>query len=187
MNVTDAEQTASPWWSSFIIGIAAVILGIMLLAAPGATTILVIQILGIYWLVAGVLAIVRIFLGRNRLSLGWALLQGIIGIVAGLVILNHPLWSTVLVPTILVSILAVLGILYGVIDLVEAFRGAGWGRGALGVLNLLFGLLLLGSPLIVASWLPTILGAVGVIGGLLVAVGSYRTREDVDWLQLSRY
>src|SRR5690606_24335857 len=78
---------------------------------------------------------------------GWLLLGGALGIIAGLLVLQHPLWSAILVPTVVVIYLGIYGIVIGVIHLAEAARGGGWGIGVLGVLGIALGALLLLSPL----------------------------------------
>src|SRR5215203_800638 len=67
-------ETQTPRWLPMLGGIAALILGALMLTAPGETSVVVIQCLGLYWLVAGIFSIVRIFLDRTRW--GWELLGG---------------------------------------------------------------------------------------------------------------
>ena len=55
-------------------------------------------ILGFYLLITGMLSLVRIFVDRSTLWL-WSLLSGIVGILAGIFVLNHPLLAAVTVPT----------------------------------------------------------------------------------------
>ena len=51
--MTDAaakqEKQNIPWWVVLLQGIAAVILGLFLLAKPGMTMVVVVQLIGIYW------------------------------------------------------------------------------------------------------------------------------------------
>jgi uncharacterized membrane protein HdeD (DUF308 family) len=78
-----------PWWLVLLEGIAAIILGLLLLTAPQATLLVLVQLLGIYWLVKGIFQIISIFIDSSRW--GWKLFAGILGIVAGIIILGHPL------------------------------------------------------------------------------------------------
>ena len=119
-------------------GIAAIILGLLLLTSPGATVMILVQVLGLYWLIKGILQIVSIFVDSSRW--GWRLFVGILGIVAGIVILRHPMVSAVLVPSLTVIFVGLLGVTIGVINLIQAFQGSGWGVGILGALSILFGI-----------------------------------------------
>ena len=169
------KQAASiPWWVVLIEGIAAIILGILLLINPGSTTVLIIQFLGIYWFIDGIMSIVRIFIDKT--AWGWKLFSGIIGILAGIAIIQYPLWATLLVPTVMVWLFGFFGIIIGVIGLIQAFQGAGWGAGILGVLSILFGILLLANPLVGAVTLPFIFGFLGIVGGIAALVMAFRLK-----------
>lgn len=169
-----AEERMFPWWVVLIEGIAAVIIGILLLTNPGATTVVLVQALGLYWFIVGIIDIVRIFIDSS--NWGWKLFSGIIGILAGLLILNNPLWATLLVPTTLVWVFGFFGIIIGIIGLIQAFQGAGWGAGILGILSVLFGLLLITNALGAALTLPYILGILGIVGGIAAVIMAFRMR-----------
>ena len=169
-----AETKTTPWWLVLIEGIFAVIIGIMLLSNPKATTAVLVQVLGIYWFIAGILSIVSIFVDRT--AWGWKLIVGILGILAGIIILQHPLWSTVLVPTTLVIVLGIQGMIIGIVGVIRAFQGAGWGTGLLGVLSFILGLYLLLNPLAAAIALPIVLGIFAIVGGILAVIQAFRLR-----------
>src|SRR5215211_873768 len=135
------EGMDSPWWLVLLEGIAAVIIGLFLLTAPGATLFVLVQVLGIFWLVGGIFRTVSIFIDTSLW--GWKLVGGVLGILAGIVVLQHPLWSSVLVPAIYLIILGIQGLISGGVSLVLAFSGGGWGAGILGALSIVFGLVLL--------------------------------------------
>src|SRR5690242_19634095 len=102
----------SHWWLVMLSGIDMFIMGVLLLIAPGTTLLLLVQILGAYWLVSGILSLVSLCVDRTLW--GWKLVSGISCISAGLVVLRHPLWSAVLVPTVQVIFLAVDALIMGV-------------------------------------------------------------------------
>jgi uncharacterized membrane protein HdeD (DUF308 family) len=108
------EQVFIPWWAHLVQGIFSVIIGLLLLTHPAATTIGIIQFIGIYWLIGGVFSITGLFLDRTLW--GWKLLSGVIGMYAGVAVLQHPLWSSVLIPAVLVIVFGVNGIILGMIN-----------------------------------------------------------------------
>jgi hypothetical protein len=61
-------------------------------------------LLGFYWLFQGVLSLVQVFVDRS-IPWIWSLLTGIVGILAGLFVLRHPLIAALTVPTLIVIIL----------------------------------------------------------------------------------
>ena len=168
------EQQNIPWWVVLLQGIAAVILGIFLLLKPGMTMVVVVQFIGIYWLVSGLFQIVAIFVDSTQW--GWKLFSGILGIIAGVIIVQHPLWSPVLLTSVLVIILGIEGLIIGIINLIQAFQGGGWGVGILGALSILFGIVLLANVLLAAFSVPWVLGILGIVGGIIAIIYSFRLR-----------
>jgi len=114
----------------------------------------------------------------DRSMWGWKLFAGIIGILAGLTIMRHPLWSTFMIPTVMVIFLGVDGLIIGAIGIFAAFKGGGWAAGILGVLSMLFGLILLFSPLVAALALPWIYGILGIVGGITAIFAAFRQRGE---------
>jgi|SRR5215212_892769 uncharacterized membrane protein HdeD (DUF308 family) len=173
---TTTESVAIPWWLVLLEGIAAVIIGLFLLTSPGITLLFLVQVTGFFWLIGGVLRIVSIFVDSSLW--GWKLVAGVLGLLAGIVVLQHPLWSTLLLPAVLVIILGLQGIMSGGASLVMAFQGGGWGMGILGVLSLVFGIiLLLNSVFIGIAILPFVLGAFALIGGIAAIIGAFVLRS----------
>jgi len=169
-----SEEKLVPWWVVLIQGIAAVIIGVLLLVNPRITTVVLIQFLGIYWFIVGIIDIVRIFIDSSMW--GWKLFSGIIGILAGIAIIQYPLWASFLVPSVLVWVFGFFGIIIGIIGLIQAFQGAGWGAGILGILRILFGLLLIFNALYASLTLPFIFGILAIVGGLAALVMAFQMR-----------
>jgi uncharacterized membrane protein HdeD (DUF308 family) len=164
-----------PWWVGVIVGLATVVVGFLLLTDPGMTTVVLVQLLGLYWLAAGFVQLASIFV--NAKGWGWKLAGGILGIIAGLVTIQHPLWSPVVLGTTLVFMIGMFGMLFGVMSVVNAFTGAGWGTGILGGLSVIFGLMLMFDPLGSAVALPFIFGVLGIAGGIAATIMAFRARE----------
>ncbi len=168
-------EAASRWWVVLLQGIAALLLGIFLVAAPGMTIVVIVTFLGAYWLVRGMLDIVSLFVDRT--SWGLKLAVGILGILAGVYVLRHPLWSSVLVLTLIVIIMGIQALIMGVLNLIRGFRGEGWGPIVWGILDLIFGVILLANVLISAAILPSVMGIFAIIGGIMLIVISIRLRS----------
>jgi uncharacterized membrane protein HdeD (DUF308 family) len=133
-----------------------------------------VQVLGIYWFIAGILNIVGIFVDST--AWGWKLFIGVLGIIAGVIVIGNPLWSSVVTLATLVIILGIEGIIIGVVNIVRAFRGAGFGVGLLGALSIIFGIILLANTLLAATTLPLVLGIFGIVGGILAIIMAFRMR-----------
>jgi uncharacterized membrane protein HdeD (DUF308 family) len=171
---TRDDLSTIPWWLVLIEGIASVIVGAFLLFKPGMTLILLIQVMGIFWLIGGIFRLIGIFMDKSMW--GWKLVGGIIGILAGISVLSYPLWSTVMVPTVFVIAIGVQGLIMGVVTLIMAFKGGGWGPGILGALSIIFGFILLANPLAGAVVLPFVAGIYGLIGGIATIVIAFKLK-----------
>ena len=172
------DKWVIPWWAILVQGLFSVIIGLMLLTNPAATTLVIVQFIGIYWLVTGVFSIAGIFIDRSHWGL--KLLSGAIGIFAGLAVVQHPIWSAVLLPTMLVIVFGVNGIILGLIQFFGAFKGGGFSAAILGIINFLFGMILLGSPLAAALALPWVFGVIAVAGGILAIFSSFQQRKTEE-------
>ena len=163
-----------PWWLVLLEGIVAALFGLLLLFAPGATLLFLVQVLGLYLFIAGLFRIIGIFVDSSLWGLKLA--AGVLCILAGILVLRHPMWSGVLVPTVLVFYVGFLSIFQGGIGIYLAFRGGGWGIGVLGALGILFGLILVSNPIIGVATLPLALGIFMLAGGVVAVGQAFRMR-----------
>lgn len=103
---------------NIIFGILLVILGILMLRnIASATTVLlifVVAMVGIGWIIEGVLALVE---SNRASSRGWAIALGILSIIAGIVLLALPLTSAL----VLIIVGAIALIILGIVGIVRAF------------------------------------------------------------------
>jgi uncharacterized membrane protein HdeD (DUF308 family) len=165
---------ATPWWIVLLGGIVALVFGVVLVIWPETTLMLLVTLVGLYWLAAGVLAIIGAFSARG--GRGWKVISGFLGILAGIVVLAYPFYSAILLPTLLALFVGIWGVVIGLITLYQAFRGAGWGTGILGIVSIVIGLLILAHPLISAAVLILLVAIVAIIGGFAAIGLSFRSR-----------
>src|SRR5262249_23198952 len=98
-------------------------------------------------------------------------------ILAGVVILNHPLWAGVLVAGTLLLVLGFLGIALGAIDIFRSISERSWGGLVVGIVSIFLGLFLVFEPLVATSIFLTLLGLLAAIGGVAaVAAGLMQRR-----------
>jgi uncharacterized membrane protein HdeD (DUF308 family) len=171
----DNKPLHMPWWIPLIQGIAAVILGILLWTNPAQTATTIVMFLAIYWIVAGVMELLRLFVDRSRWV--WKVLSGVIGILAGWALLNlGNVQAAMLFGWTVVILLAIQGIIMGIVELIEAFQGGGWGPGIMGGLSILFGILLWTNSLAATVMLPWVIAIFMIVGGILAIVMAFRLR-----------
>lgn len=169
------EMIDTPWWVVLLEGIIAIIVGLFLLYRPVMTTILLIQVLGIFWLAEGIVAVIgALVFPENR----WLkLLSGILSIIAGIVILMYPIISPIIVLALFVVLIGAWAIVTGAVRLVWGLKGGGWGIGILGILSIILGLLLLSNSLAGVLILPWMFGFFLIIGGIGSVISGFRMRS----------
>jgi uncharacterized membrane protein HdeD (DUF308 family) len=170
----ELETRESPWWIPLMQGIASVIFGLLLLFVREEFLSVIVVLLGLYWLISGLFNIISIFIDSS--AWGWKLVVGILGIVAGLLVIQHPLWGSFVVPALAAILLGLQGLIVGVIGLVFAFKGGGWGAGILSVISIIIGLLLLFNAVVAGQLLVILLAIVMIIGGIAAIIFAFQMK-----------
>ena len=141
------EAISSRWWVFLLRGIAALIVAAVAFTKPGAALIALVLVLGFYSFVIGALAMAVAATGVAG-DRWWALLlEGIVGIVAALLIWSWPVASAIA----FVYFVAAWLILSGIVQLVAGFRLRDlipneWLYILSGVISVAFGIWVFRSP-----------------------------------------
>ena len=159
-----------------IIGIAALALGICLLVWPGATLKVACIVLGIYFLVSGIVRIVSSIV-EVGLPGGWrvlGILVGIILVVGGVVVLKNVTISTAMLAVMFTLIVGIGWIMEGVMSLVESWQvqGSGWAI-AYGIISILAGFVLLCMPIASTVWLIVFGGCAMIVMGVFAIIRAF--------------
>ena len=96
-----AGLISSLWWLMLLRGVLLVILGIYALSQPGMTLLAMTQVLGVFVLVDGVLAVISSIMGWTE-SRSWTIARGVLGILLGIFVLGHPVVVGAIAATVVV-------------------------------------------------------------------------------------
>ena len=106
-----ADVGAVPWWLILVEGIVGLIFGIFFITAPGGTSVFAVTVLGFYFLVRGIIAIIQIFLPDRVTPWGWLLFLGILGalsIVIAVILFANVVGATLALP-IVIGVFMIIG------------------------------------------------------------------------------
>ena len=170
-----ATATAFPWWLLLIQGLAALVIGGLLLAYPAKTTVTLVYFLGWWWLITGIFELGSLFVSREMW--GWKVLSGLLGIIAGGYIIEQRIAGAIIVVGTLTLLLGINGIIIGVVDIVKAFQGAGWGKGIVGFLSLIFGAIIAFNFVEFSTVMPWVVAIIAIGFGLAAIVMSFQVRR----------
>ena len=73
--ISEIEIDLVPWWLVLLEGLAALIIGIYLFISPAPTVIILVAILGWYWLITGILTLITLIMDRTNAT--WRALSAI--------------------------------------------------------------------------------------------------------------
>ncbi len=163
------------WWSFFIRGVVAILFGLMILLWAGASLDGLVLAFGLFALLQGILSMAP---GLSKLGgrIYFLLIEGVIGILAGVLTFLGPgigrmLWPEVAKMTLLVFI-ALWAFLSGIAEVIGSFRLQGeikgrWLIALSGLLCLLLGLILVFHSEVGATGNATAIALFGIAFGFL--------------------
>jgi uncharacterized membrane protein HdeD (DUF308 family) len=166
------------WWVLLIRGLAALLFGIAALVWPEITVEVLVLLAGAYLLVDGVFSAVAAFGERTRNERWWvALLEGLVGVVAGLLIFVWPGLTALL----MLYMIAAWAILTGILEIVAAIRLRQEIEGEFflilgGIASLVFGILAIlfpGGGAVAVVWMIAIYA---IVFGVLLTLLAFRVR-----------
>lgn len=166
------------WWVLALRGVLAVLFGLLALIAPVATLTVLVLFWGAFALVDGIFALVSAFRvtgGKGRL---WLILEGALGILAGIVTFLYP----GLTALVLLYIIAFWAIFIGILRIVTAVSlrremENEWLMILGGILTVIFGILLIALPGVGLLSLTWLIGIWALIFGIALIVLAFRVRN----------
>jgi uncharacterized membrane protein HdeD (DUF308 family) len=145
-------------------GVTALIFGIILLVRQEEALALLMVVLGLWWLIQGAFLLFAIFVDRT--DMWWKLIIGLLGLVAGFLVLTNPGEAADAFQGAIGVILGIIGILVGITSLIGSFRGGGIGAFVFGVVSVLIGVLILLNAQFTTSLLITLFAVLLIIDGV---------------------
>jgi uncharacterized membrane protein HdeD (DUF308 family) len=172
------EQISRNWWMFAVRGVAAVIFGLLALIWPGQTMLALVLVFGAYALVDGIVAVFAGIASRRYFERWWAvLLEGIVGIVIGLLAFFLPNITAL----VLLYLIAAWALITGILEIVAAiqFRRVITGEWMYifgGLLSILFGILLFVFPGAGAVSVVWLIGIYAIFFGISEIIFAFRLR-----------
>ena len=173
------QQLTSNWWALALRGVLGILLGVVALMRPGMTLAAIVLLVGAYMFVDGVVAILASLRGmRTGDRWGWMLVEGIIGIAAGIVVFRTPVAAAV----VLVWLVAFWAILHGAAEIGAGIRlrkiiEKEWLLILAGVLSVALGIFVLMRPGIGLLLLVTWVGVYALFAGIVTLMLAFKVRK----------
>ncbi len=170
------DQLARNWWMPAVRGIIAIIFGVIALFWPIATLFALVLLFGAYALLDGIALLVLAFSIR-RTDRWWLALEGIVGIVAGLLTFVYPQITAL----VLIYLIAFWAITTGILEIVAAIRLRRviehlWLATIDGTLSIVLGVIFLFVPAAGALAWVWLLGVYALLAGVALLALAFRLR-----------
>jgi uncharacterized membrane protein HdeD (DUF308 family) len=166
-------------WMLMLRGAVAIVFGLLAIAWPDLTLLLLVAMFAVYALLGGVVSIVAAFQIRRAESKWWLpLLLGVVSVVAGIYALVAPAVTAL----VLVLVMGANAIITGALDIAIAVRlrrvlRGEWLLALGGMVSILFGVLVFAFPPAGALALVWMISVYAVLSGALLFALGVRTRR----------
>lgn len=176
------EILRGAWWIMLLRGVLAMVLGLLAFLKPAGVLTGIVQLMGVFFLLDGVLLIVSAVAGHTGGSRWLALLGGLFYILAGVAIFSSPLLSALIAEALVIYLMAGLVLLTGIMRIATAIRlwrahAHKWLLLVEGGIGIILAMILVGSPIVSAVVLTQIIGIVAIIMAINMIILAFALRK----------
>ena len=177
------------WWIVLMRGIVLLLFGILFINYPEITLITVMAILGAYWFVDGIFMIVTSIVGHKQIKgWGWGIFSGILGILAGIIVMASPVAGAVFTHIFLVYFMGFTAIFKGVSEISFGIMMRKeitneWAYILIGIISIIFGVFILRNPDVGSNLLIWLVIIFSVGGGILLIIRSFQLNKIAEELK----
>ena len=170
------QDVAGHWGLAVVLGVLSIILGLLAIAYPGRTVVIVAIFFAAWLFVTGIYEVIVSFTrdGDTAMRVFHAII-GVLAVIVGFALLRSPFQSA----EVLIFVLGVFWLVQGIMTFVAAFsvkQGRNWGI-FIGILGVLAGIVILAYPIDSALTLAFIGGIWLVILGIMQIVAGFQLRR----------
>ncbi len=171
-------QLARNWWAVVLRGVLAILFGVLAFIWPSITLFVLVLLFGAYALVDGIFALIAAITNRTKSNRVWVLLEGIAGVIAGIVTLFLPGITAIA----LLFLIAAWAIITGILEILAAIelrKGISneWLLALSGILSVVFGILIAVFPGAGAMGIIWAIAAYAIVFGILFVFLGFRLRS----------
>jgi len=173
------KSLSQNWWLEVLRGMLAILFGVLAFVWPQITWLTLIVMFGVYAIVDGIVAIVSGFSRTRESSRWWVfLVEGLIGIGAGIVALVWPGVTSL----VLIYMIASWALITGILEIAAAIRlrneiSNEWMLGLGGLVSIGLGVLLFFQPAAGGLAIIWTIAAYALIFGVLLVILGFRLRN----------
>ena len=164
------------WWMILLWGVVTVLAGLLTIAWPGRTIVVVAILIGIQFLVSGILRLISAFAFEGEGHRAWDVLVGLASVVVGILCLKD-VFQTIAALSLIVGILWVV---QGISEFFAGVAGLSMHRGLtilMGILGFVAGVVVLTYPITSVLALAWVLGVWLTAYGVMLIAAAFTVRR----------
>lgn len=171
------------WWMILLRGVCAVLFGISAIAWPGLTLVTLTMLIAVYAFVDGIFEVLHAIGHRQELeNWGLLLLEGVFGILFGVIVFQSPELTTAIGAVIVGLYIAAWAIVTGAMRIAMAVRlrkeiEGEWLLGLSGAVSILFGLVIMLQPTVGAIGLLYLVALWAILLGAFLIAFAFKARK----------
>ena len=175
------EFLTRKWWVMALRGILAILFGIVALAYPGMTLVVLALVFGAYVFVDGIFAVVA-GIGHGGREAVWYVLEGILGIAVGVATFFFP----AITAQAFVFLVGLWAILTGIFEVIAGFElplAKDWLLVLAGIVSIIFGVLVFANPIggaLAVVWLIAVYALVFGVTLLVFGIRLHGVAKKLD-------
>jgi uncharacterized membrane protein HdeD (DUF308 family) len=116
--IADREDSGGMRVLIAIWGLISILIGLFMLRHVYQTVAIIAFLIGVFWVAGGIIEFISAIMHKGMPGRGWRIFMGLLGVVAGIVVLSEPGISLVT----LAWIMGIWFLVYGVMEVVVAFQ-----------------------------------------------------------------
>ena len=171
------EVASHDWWIFLGWGIAAIVIGVWLVARPIVSASALVTVIALFWFVGGVVDIVSALVHRSSIW-GWRLAGGILSVLVALYIFANPILGALAAVSVLYLLIALAALVNGLIGLLAGGERS-VSRVVLSIFQIVFAVLMLLGFFDLLN-LVALVQAIGLLligGGIVAAIAAFLFRS----------
>lgn len=175
------KAIGSHWGLILTFGILTLILGIAVTANPGKSVVVVAVLVGLQFLLAGIIRLVMSFTHDAEGHRIWWIILGVLSIIVGAYLIKHIGVTIVILPMIIGILWLVQGVMefFGGISAPTGTKGRGW-EIFLGMIGFFAGIILLVYPISSIVTLAWIVGIWMIFYGFVTIFGAFQVKKAAE-------
>lgn len=167
-------KVSSMWWAVLLRGLIFIMLGVLLLRTPLATSMVLMFAFGIYLFIDGIVMIITSIANHKQIE-SWGILTtyGVLAFLVGLVALFKPIYFSAIGVYFILLTIGIILLVSGIIQMIASITEKSWSLLLGGIVSLLLGIIYFSKDWLYQRIAIYLIALIILINGIVMIILSY--------------